>query len=54
MSTFQRERMKTMPEKYSSLFSPVSIGNVTLRNRVILTAMGGIIIWRVSGEAWAS
>lgn len=41
MSTFQRERTKTMPEKYSSLFSPVSIGNVTLRNRVILTAMGG-------------
>jgi len=30
-----------MQEKYSSLFSPVKIGGVTLKNRVILTAMGG-------------
>ncbi|MBP0969005.1 MAG: FAD-dependent oxidoreductase [Oscillospiraceae bacterium] len=30
-----------MAERYSSLFSPVRIGNVELRNRVILTAMGG-------------
>ncbi|MBR5066004.1 MAG: FAD-dependent oxidoreductase [Oscillospiraceae bacterium] len=30
-----------MQERYSSLFSPVKIGSVTLKNRVILTAMGG-------------
>ena len=27
-----------MQERYSSLFSPVKIGSVTLKNRVILTA----------------
>ena len=30
-----------MQDRYSSLFSPVKIGSVTLKNRVILTAMGG-------------
>ena len=30
-----------MQERYLSLFSPVKIGRVTLKNRVILTAMGG-------------
>ena len=30
-----------MSDRYSALFSPVKIGNVTLKNRVILTAMGG-------------
>ena len=30
-----------MQERYSSLFSPIKIGSVTLKNRVILTAMGG-------------
>ena len=36
-----KERTGSMAERYSSLFSPVRIGNVELRNRVILTAMGG-------------
>ena len=30
-----------MSERYPSLFSPVKIGGVTLKNRVILAAMGG-------------
>ena len=30
-----------MNEKYSALFQPITIGNVTLKNRVILCAMGG-------------
>ena len=30
-----------MQERYPNLFSPVSIGSVTLKNRVILAAMGG-------------
>ena len=30
-----------MQEKYPALFSPIRIGKVELRNRVILTAMGG-------------
>ena len=30
-----------MAEKYPSIFSPIKIGNVELKNRVILTAMGG-------------
>ncbi len=34
-------RIRNMQERYSSLFSPVKIGSVTLKNRVILTAMGG-------------
>ena len=29
-----------MQKKYPHLFSPVSIGKVTLRNRVVLAAMG--------------
>ena len=27
-------------EKYPNLFSPVNIGGVTLRNRVVMAAMG--------------
>ena len=30
-----------MQNKYEALFSPIKIGGVTLKNRVILTAMGG-------------
>ena len=30
-----------MQSRYDALFSPIRIGSVTLRNRVILTAMGG-------------
>ena len=30
-----------MSERYAALFSPIKIGGVTLKNRVILTAMGG-------------
>ncbi|MBR2779438.1 MAG: 2-enoate reductase, partial [Firmicutes bacterium] len=30
-----------MDPKYSPLFQPITIGNVTLKNRVILCAMGG-------------
>ncbi|MDR9824431.1 hypothetical protein RCJ22_02280, partial [Vibrio sp. FNV 38] len=29
-----------MQERYPSLFTPIKIGGVTLKNRVILTAMG--------------
>ena len=37
----RRKGLENMQERYSALFSPVKIGNVTLKNRVILTAMGG-------------
>ena len=30
-----------MPERYPNLFSPIKIGSCTLKNRVILAAMGG-------------
>ena len=30
-----------MQERYPNLFSPVKIGNVTLKNRVAIAAMGG-------------
>lgn len=30
-----------MPDRYQALFEPIQIGGVTIKNRVILTAMGG-------------
>ena len=31
----------TKKTKYDALFEPMQIGNVTIKNRVVLTAMGG-------------
>ena len=40
-----------MPERYPTLFSLVRIGSVTLKNRVILAAMGGTnFVDRITGE----
>ena len=32
---------KLMDKKYSSLFTPWKIGNVEIKNRIVLTSMGG-------------
>ena len=39
-----------MPEKYPALFSPIKIGGVTLKNRVILTAMGSTAPFGYDGK----
>ena len=37
-------------DRYPSLFSPIKIGGVTLKNRVILTAMGGTGLFGFDGH----
>ena len=37
-------------ERYPSLFSPIKIGGTTLKNRVILTAMGGTGLFGFDGH----
>ena len=39
-----------MSERYEALFSPIRIGGVTLKNRVILTAMGGTGLFGYDGK----
>ena len=39
-----------MKEKYEALFSPIKVGGVTLKNRVILTAMGGTGLFGYDGK----
>ena len=39
-----------MQDRYPNLFSPVKIGNVTLKNRVILAAMGGTNLVNLEGN----
>ncbi len=39
-----------MKERYEALFTPVRIGGVELKNRVILTAMGGTGLFGFNGE----
>ena len=39
-----------MQNNYQSLFSPVKIGGVTLKNRVIMTAMGGTAPFGYDGK----
>ena len=39
-----------MQERYPTLFSPVKIGSVTLKNRVVLAAMGGTNLVNYEGN----
>ena len=34
-----------MDEKYSALFTPWKIGNVEIKNRIVMTSMGGTSIF---------